>query len=294
MKLGFLGSSTDDIDKAGRLGFDALELGCEAFGDPATGPLDPGALDAARGRAEDQGVTLTALAYYGLATAEQPSEGAVEATYGHIFDAAGRLGIPIVASMSGFDGRLSWDDNLELFRRRFGPLAARAEERGLKLALENWMGFWGRLPFKPLNMGGSPDTWESWFECVPSPALGLEFDPSHLHWQGIDPVRALVDFADRVYHVHAKDVETLAARRYRAGLNGDAFRFRIPGYGEIDWTHFISALDDIGYDGGVVIEHEDDLYSGERFDEGLTRGWHELYPLIHPTAYFDMLTSSRA
>jgi hypothetical protein len=62
MKLGFLGSSTDDIDKAGRLDFDALELGCEAFGDPATGPLDPAALDAARGCAVDQGVTLTALA----------------------------------------------------------------------------------------------------------------------------------------------------------------------------------------------------------------------------------------
>jgi sugar phosphate isomerase/epimerase len=68
-----LGSSIDDIDQAGRLGFDALELGCEASGDPATGPLHPGALDAARGRADDQGVTLTALAYYGLATADQPA-----------------------------------------------------------------------------------------------------------------------------------------------------------------------------------------------------------------------------
>jgi sugar phosphate isomerase/epimerase len=294
MRLGFLGFAVDDLDKASRLGFDAVELATEAFGDPVEGPLDPASLDRARGQAEDSGVAITALAYYGLATTDELSDETVETAYRHVFDAAERLGVSTVASMSGFDGRLDWDGNLELFRRRFDPVAARAEERGLRIALENWMGFWGRLPYKPINMGGSPDTWEAWFELVPSPALGLEFDPSHLLWQGIDPVRALVDFAERVYHVHAKDVEILAERRYRAGVNGDTFRFRIPGYGDIDWARFISALDEIGYTGGVVIEHEDDLYSGERFDEGLTRGWHQLYPLVQPTAYFEMLRSAQA
>lgn len=71
--------------------------------------------------------------------------------------------------------------------------------------------------------------------------------------------------------MHAKDTELLPERRYRGGINGDPYRFRIPGYGAINWTTFIAALDEIGYTGGVAIEHEDPLYSGERFDEGLTR-----------------------
>jgi sugar phosphate isomerase/epimerase len=134
-------------------------------------------------------------------------------------------------------------------------------------------------------MGGSPDTWDAMFRAVPSQALGLEFDPSHLFWQSIDHIRALHEFKDRVYHVHAKDTELLAERRYRGGVNGDSFRFRIPGYGAINWAGFIAALDEIGYTGGVAIEHEDPVYSGERFDEGLARGWQVLYPLIHPQAH---------
>jgi sugar phosphate isomerase/epimerase len=131
-------------------------------------------------------------------------------------------------------------------------------------------------------MGGSPDTWDAWFKAVPSRALGLEFDPSHLYWQGIDHMRALYEYRDRVYHVHAKDVEMFPERRYRGGVNGNYFRFRIPGYGGINWATFISALNEIGYEGGVAIEHEDDVYSGERFDEGLVRGHYVLQPLINP------------
>jgi sugar phosphate isomerase/epimerase len=133
-----------------------------------------------------------------------------------------------------------------------------------------------------MNMGGSPDTWDAWFKAVPSKALGLEFDPSHLYWQGIDHIRALREFKDRVYHVHAKDTEMLPEKRYRGGVNGDYYRFRIPGYGEINWAQFISALNEIGYDGGVAIEHEDMVYWNDKFDEGLIRGHRVLYLLIHP------------
>jgi sugar phosphate isomerase/epimerase len=155
-----------------------------------------------------------------------------------------------------------------------------AEKRGMKIAFENWMSVHGKLPHTPINIGGSPGTWDDMFGAVPSKALGIEFDPSHLYWQGIDHVRALKEFADRVYHVHAKDTEMILENRYRYGINGDIFRFRIPGYGEINWFEFISALDEIGYAGGVAIEHEDPIYSGDRFDEGLVRGHHVLDPII--------------
>jgi sugar phosphate isomerase/epimerase len=101
-------------------------------------------------------------------------------------------------------------------------------------------------------------------------------------------MRALKEYGTRVYHVHAKDTEMLPERRYRGGVNGDYYRFRIPGYGEINWAQFISSLGEIGYTGGVAIEHEDMVYGwsegGERYDEGLVRGWQVLHPLINPSS----------
>jgi sugar phosphate isomerase/epimerase len=213
-----------------------------------------------------------------------PPADKVTSAYGNVFDAAEQLGVNVITSMSGFDGNRDWNGNVQLFADRFGPVADLAEQRGKRVAFENWMGFGGSLPFKPMNMGGSPDTWDAWFNAVPSKALGLEFDPSHLYWQGIDHIRALREYSDRVYHVHAKDTEMLPEKRYRGGVNGDYYRFRIPGYGEINWAQFISALNEIGYDGGVAIEHEDMVYWNEKFDEGLIRGHQVLYPLIHPAA----------
>jgi sugar phosphate isomerase/epimerase len=283
MKLGFLTSQVDDIRKAAELGFPAVELEMSALGDPKVGEIPDAAIEAALNHVTECRVEITALAYYGLASDSPPGD-AIEEVYERVFAAAAKLSVGTVASMSGFDADLDWRGNLELFARRFGRLAERAEARGLRLAVENWMGFAGQLPFRPRNMGGSPATWRSWFELVPSPALGLEFDPSHLFWQGIDPVRALAEFADRVYHFHAKDVELLLENRYRFGINGDTFRFRIPGYGDLDWPKLISVLIEKGYRGGVAIEHEDEVFSGERFDEGLIRGWRALYPLVHPGA----------
>ena len=283
MQLSFLTASLDDIAKARRLGFDGVELNVSALGDASAGPLDPKAIERARGLCAEHGVAITALAYYDLAFRPPPAERVVPA-YNHVFDAADALGVRVIASMSGFDADRDWRGNVELFAERFGPVAEQAERRRLRVALENWMGFGGQLPFRPINMGGSPDTWDAMFTAVPSPALGLEFDPSHLFWQGIDHIRALHEYRDRVYHVHAKDTELLPERRYRAGVNDTSFRFRIPGYGGIDWTAFVAALDEIGYTGGVAIEHEDPIYSGARFDEGLARGWQTLHPLLHPNS----------
>lgn len=283
MQFGFLTQQIDDIAKAARLGFDAVELNVRAIGNPAAQELDADRIEQTRQLCGQYGIAISALAYYDMAF-QPPAEDAVQRAYERVFDAADALGVQVITSMSGFDSNRDWNGNVQLFADRFGPVAKLAEQRGMRVAFENWMGFGGHVPFRPLNMGGSPDTWDAWFNAVPSKALGIEFDPSHLYWQGIDHLRALREYKDRVYHVHAKDTEMLPERRYRGGVNGDYFRFRIPGYGEINWAAFISALDEIGYNGGIAIEHEDPIYSGERFDEGLVRGWQVLHPLIHPTA----------
>ncbi|GCE31746.1 hypothetical protein KDA_72300 [Dictyobacter alpinus] len=282
MKLSYLTSTMTELEKAARLGFDGIELNAAAFGAAAQGALDREAITRAKQLAEKHQVSITSLAYYNLAGDTSSSPEAITKAYGHVFDAAEILGVNVIASMGGFDSNRNWDGNIQLFTDRFGPITELAEKRGMLIAIENWMAVHGRLPFKPVNIGGSPDTWDAMFKAVPSKALGLEFDPSHLYWQGIDHIRALHEFKDRIYHVHAKDTEMLPERRYRGGVNGDYFRFRIPGYGEINWPQFISALDEIGYTGDIAIEHEDPIYSGDRFDEGLERGWQVLHPLIHP------------
>jgi sugar phosphate isomerase/epimerase len=281
MRLGFLTGSVDDIEKAARFGFDGIELQHGAFGRVAEGEADDGAIERAQQLCRKHGVEITAIAYYGVAGSKAAPDEVLK-RYSNVFDLVESLGVTTIASMSGFDADRDWDGNLQLFADRFGPVAEEAERRGLRIAFENWMGFGGRPPFRPVNGGGSPDTWDSWFRLVPSKALGLEFDPSHLYWQGIDHMRALHEFKDRVYHVHAKDTEMLPEMRYRYGASTNTFRFRIPGYGEINWAQFITALVEIGYDGGVAIEHEDPIFWNEKFDEGLVRGQHVLHPLVHP------------
>lgn len=279
MKLGFLTGQYRDITKAKKLGFAAIELNTGALGDAKAGALDKKKIRETKTLLQQTGVTISALAFYDVAWAP-PAPADFVKTFERVFDAAEALDVGVIASMSGFDPKLDWDGNLKLWTDRFGPVAAAAERRGLKIAFENWMSVHGRLPHKPCNFGGCPGLWREWFRRVPSPALGLEFDPSHLYWQGIDHVRAVKEFGPRVHHVHAKDTEMLPEARYEWGVNQDNFRFRIPGYGGINWAEFISALDEIGYRGGVAIEHEDPVYGGERFDEGLVRGWQVLHPLV--------------
>ncbi|GCE04685.1 sugar phosphate isomerase/epimerase family protein [Dictyobacter aurantiacus] len=283
MKLSFLTANVNDLEKAAKLGFDGIELNIRAFGNPANGALDKDAIAHARQLANKYHVGIHSLAFYDVSGRQyNENPDLVVPAYERVFDALEALELDVVASMGGFDASKDWDGNIQLFADRFGPVAEIAEKRGVKIAFENWMSVHGRLPFKPVNIGGSPDTWDAMFKAVPSRALGLEFDPSHLYWQGIDHIRALREFKDRIYHVHAKDTEMLPERRYRGGVNGDYFRFRIPGYGEINWPQFISALDEIGYTGDIAIEHEDPVYWNDKFDEGLDRGWHVLNPLIHP------------
>ena len=281
MKLGFLASQVNDVEKAVRYGFPALELGTSAFDLTVDASSKVSELAEVRALYATHNVEITALAFYDLAWT--PAVQADPLTfYRRVFDIAEALGVKVVASMSGFDGSRDWKGNLELFKTRFEPICAQAQERGLKIALENWMALGGPPPQKPGNFGGGPAIWDALFEAVPSEVLGLEFDPSHLYWQGIDHIRALKEYQSKVFHVHAKDTEMLPEEKYRWGTYASPFRFRIPGYGGINWTQFVAALDEIGYDGGIAIEHEDPIYSGDRFDEGLQRGHHVLFPLVHP------------
>ena len=99
---------------------------------------------------------------------------------------------------------------------------------------------------------------------MPSPAIGLSFDPSHLLWLGIEDIPGLIrEFGGRIYHVDGKDAEIVRDRLRRQGILGSGWwRYRLPGNGELDWPAIVAALREIGYDGTITIEQEDDLDPG--------------------------------
>jgi len=150
-------------------------------------------------------------------------------------------------------------DNLRIYKEVYGPIAGYAEQRGVRIAFETA----GRGGPEG-NLAHSPELWDAMFEAVPSPALGLSFDPSHLVWLQIPDVPGVIRaYGDRIYHVDGKDCEILPTRLARQGILGSGWwRYRLPGLGALDWKGIFSALREVGYDGIVAIENEDPLCPG--------------------------------
>jgi len=285
MKLGYLSKfSIDEADRAKRLGFQSLEVHATSLIPDLDAPPDIGELARrTRGVMESRGLAISAVANYGNPLTDDPAT--TLRRYRAILDLAGQLGVSVVTSMAGNLPDRPLSEAMARFETVFEPIAQVAEDMGLRVAFENWPGMGGDIPWHSVNLAWSPRNWTDMFTLVQSPALGLEFDPSHLVWQGIDHIQALKAFKDRVYHSHAKDTEMLHHNLQREGILGihhNCWRYRIPGYGVINWAEYIAALIEIGYDGAIAIEHEDPVFSGDRFEEGLVRGFRVLNPLVNP------------
>lgn len=250
--------------------------------------------DAARVRDlfDMHGLRISAMAYYDNNL--HPDLGQREAHLAHVrkvIDAAEKLGVGLVGTfVGGHDG--TPDAILKEIGETFRPLVQYAEDKGVRLMIENcpmdnWVTF-GR----PGNYAYSPELWDALFNEVPSESFGLNFDPSHLFWLGIDHERAVREYAPRIFHAHAKDTEILPEGRYRYGtlwqqLGADpwksgSWRYRMPGKGQIDWGTFVRTLREAGYDGVLSIEHEDPEYEGSEADvkEGLRLGREHLAQFV--------------
>ena len=101
--------------------------------------------------------------------------------------------------------------------------------------------------------------------AVPSDALGLEWDPSHLICQLIDPVINIRRYGRKIFHVHAKDARIDRERLDDVGVLACPNEYhtpKLPGLGDVDWGRFFGALTDVGYDGPVCVEVEDRSFEG--------------------------------
>ena len=221
------------------------------------------------------GIELTALApMLNLLTSDPALRAQRIACLRQTIDAAAALACPLVITFAGSGHGMYFyglpgvgDDhpsnrvreNLAAFTEIYGPLAEHAEARGVRIAFETA----GRGGGEG-NLAHNPELWTAMFATIPSPAIGLSFDPSHLAWLGIGDIPGLIhEFRDRIYHVDGKDIEIVRERLQRQGILGSGWwRYRLPGNGELDWPAIITALRDIGYDGAISIEQEDDLDPG--------------------------------
>jgi sugar phosphate isomerase/epimerase len=133
------------------------------------------------------------------------------------------------------------------------------------------------------NLASTPAVWDEMFSIVDSPSFGLNLDPSHLVWLMIDYERVVRDYAAKIIHVHAKDMEIDRDGLYRNGTISLGMGWqvpRLPGLGEVRWDRFFAALYRNGYDGPVVVEHEDRRFEGS--DELVIRGFHLARDVLAP------------
>jgi sugar phosphate isomerase/epimerase len=180
--------------------------------------------------------------------------------------AAQKLGVSVV---NGFTGSSIWhllysyppippqaiEDGFKLLAERFNPILDVFAECGVKFALE----------VHPTEIAFDLYTAQRALEALDyREEFGFNFDPSHLLWQGVDPVEFIRTFSDRIYHVHMKDaIVTLDGRSgiLSSHLNfGDPRRgwdFRSLGHGGVNFEEIIRALNAAGYTGPLSVEWED-------------------------------------
>ena len=99
--------------------------------------------------------------------------------------------------------------------------------------------------------------------------LGINYDPSHFVWQMIDYIKPIYEFADKIFHVHYKDIKVYPDKLDRAGTMAYPLEYmspKIPGLGDVDWGKYVSALTDIGYQGYTCIEVEDRAFENSQED----------------------------
>ena len=281
MKLGFVSAILPElsfeelVDCAAGLGYRCIEVCCWPVGQAerryaGVTHIDIDQLDEQRaGEINDylnsKGVQISGLGYY--PNPLDPDQEKRKFYADHIkkvIDASAMLGVNRINTFIGRDKNKSVDDNFETFRQIWPEIIWRAGEKGVKVGIENcpmiftqdeWPG--GN------NLATNPAIWRRMFNEINSEHFGLNYDPSHLLWQQMDYIKPLYEFKDKLFHIHLKDAKLYHEKLDDVGIMATPLEFhspKLPGLGDIDWGKFISALNDVRYNGPVCVEVEDKAF----------------------------------
>ncbi|MBQ2509200.1 MAG: sugar phosphate isomerase/epimerase [Erysipelotrichaceae bacterium] len=271
------------VDTAAEMGFKCLEVASWPAGKATRRYAGVSHIDAERVVADDEyakyvkdyvegkGMHISSLAFYpNTMDPDLEKRAAAIAHLKALIQASAKLGVGLVTTFIGRDQTKTVEENIELFKEIWPPIIKFAEENNVKVAIENcpmlftedqWPG--GQ------NLMCTPAIFRKLFEIIPSPNFGLNFDPSHYVWQQLDYIKTIYDFKDRIFHVHFKDIKLYKDKLAEVGVLAyplDYMSPKIPGLGDVDWGAYISALNDIRYNGDAVIEVEDKAFEGSKED----------------------------
>ena len=213
----------------------------------------------------NHGVSLSGLGYY--PNPLDPDPEVSRKTVSHlklVIKAAALLGLPTINTFVGRDWTQTVDENWPRFLKIWRPLIAFSEDHDIRIGIENCPMLFTRDEWPGgKNLFTTPVIWRRAFSDLPSKHFGLNYDPSHFVLQHMDPAIPLLEFQDKLFHLHAKDVKYRHDRLNEVGafaFPSEWHRPRIPGYGEMDWAKFLGALMETSYRGPVCIEVEDDTF----------------------------------
>lgn len=277
MKLGFVSAILPDLGLdevlafASKERFDVVELMCWPKGKADRRYAGVSHIDLTDIKPRKLRGQASALGYYPNPLCADEKEADVYISHlKRVISAAPQLGLDTVNTFVGRDHTRSVKDNWALFQERWPGIVRHAEASGVRIAIENcpmlftndeWPG--GK------NLAVSPKIWREMFERIPSRNFGLNYDPSHLVWQFMDPVKPIREFGDRIFHVHAKDARVLRDKLNDVGILATPLEYhepKLPGLGDVKWAEFFEALRDIGYNGAVCVELEDRAFEGSLDD----------------------------
>jgi len=281
MKLGFFTAILPDLSFervlqfASENKFSCLEVACWPSGKAErkfAGVTHIDVIDFTKTQADDinglcaeHGVGISALGYYPNPLDPDPkvSKRAVD-HFKRVILAAEKLGLANANTFVGRDWTKTLDENWPRFVRIWKPIVAFAEDHGVKIGIENCPMSFTRDEWPGgKNLAASPVIWRRMFNTIPSKNFGLNYDPSHFVLQRMDPLSPLREFKGKLFHLHAKDLTVHPERLNETGIFAYPKEWhtpRIPGFGDIDWAKFMGALYEIGYDGPLCIEVEDDTF----------------------------------
>lgn len=292
MQLGILTAPFADAslvqvaDWAAAAGFEALEIACwpSAGGDKRryAGTAHIAVEDLTQSRADEiaqsiaaRGLTISALGYYpNPLHADAAHRAAVLAHLKKVIIAARLLNVGVVNTFVGGDRTQSLDQNWARAAAIFPDIIAFARDAGVTLAFENCPMIFSQDEWPGgHNIAYAPKIWRRIFETFGA-GVGMNYDPSHLVWQMIDQPRFIKEFGARMVHVHAKDLMIDQDGLYENGILSLGMGWqvpRMPGLGEVKWPDVFSGLYRAGYNGPVIIEHEDRNFEGS--DAAIKRGF---------------------
>jgi sugar phosphate isomerase/epimerase len=302
MKLGLLtapfpDTPLDDVASwAGSNGFESLEIACwpAAKGGvtrryAGTSHIDVSDLSPARASeivdmVGSNGLTISGLGFYpNPMHADAEIREAAIAHMKLVIEACERMKVPFFNTFMGGDSSLHLDANWERALEIWPPIVEHARAHGVRITIENCPMIFSYDEWPAgNNIAWSPYIWrriiETWGDTV-----GLNYDPSHLVWLMIDQERFIREFGPHIWHVQAKDVEIDRDGLYDRGSLSGGIGWqipRLPGLGEAPWPRIFAALWRAGYDGDVIIEHEDRDF--EKTDELIKRGFLLARDILRP------------